>query len=112
MAGNPDKKYEVIGEPELPYGPEVVSLLRDAIHAFKDSRFAEAEELYQRILELEPNAIEAYNNLASIYARQKNMMKLEPCIRQRWRLTPCSSFHAATWPCICSRRANWTKLRR
>ncbi len=64
------RKYEVVPEKEYTYTDEVIALIEQALDAFHEDKQAEAERLFRRTIELEPQAKEAYNNLATLYARQ------------------------------------------
>ncbi len=74
---NPDREWEY--DP-----PEVMELLEQGLIAFSEDRFDAAEEAFERILELNPNVREAYNNLGALYARQGKLDEaramLEKCI--------------------------------
>jgi Flp pilus assembly protein TadD len=82
------RKYEVIEQRELAYSPQVIDLLNDALLAFKEKRLAEAEKLYHRILTLEPQAKEAYNNLATIYARQEKDAQARAMLQKAIEIDP------------------------
>lgn len=64
------RQYEISDEPDGAYTPEVADLLNRGQGAFQRNDYEEAERLFQRALELEPEAKEAYNNLAVIYGRR------------------------------------------
>jgi tetratricopeptide (TPR) repeat protein len=64
------RRQIVTEEKELEYSDEVIDLLDEAIAAFQAGKEKEAEELYQKMITLEPTAKEAYGNLGVIYLKQ------------------------------------------
>ncbi len=66
------RKYEIVDDKEFPYSPKAVDLLDQGLEAFEQNDYARAEDFFRQVLELEPQAKEAYNNLGTIYARQDN----------------------------------------
>jgi len=61
------KKFEITDEPpDLPYSEEVLELLAQAGEAYQGEDWDEAERIYRRVLELEPNCCPAYHNLGVI----------------------------------------------
>ena len=64
------RKVEISGEPETRYTPEVSRLLDRALEIFQRDDYEQAEQLFRRVLEMEPRAREAYNNLGSLYAQR------------------------------------------
>jgi len=64
------RRVEISGEPETQYTPQVSRLLRQALEAHQRDDQDEAERLFLRMVELEPRAREAYNNLGAICARR------------------------------------------
>lgn len=63
QAINPDREWRY--DP-----PEVMELLEQGLIAFRENRLDEAEESFEKILALNPEVREAYNNLGAIYAQQ------------------------------------------
>ena len=61
--------YEISDERSSDYDPDAIDLLVKGHEAFSDGEHELAEQCFQRALELEPRAKEAYNNLGTIYAR-------------------------------------------
>ena len=65
------KRFEVTDEPgDLPYSEEAADLLGQGVEAIHEENLDEAERIYLRILDLEPNCYEACNNLAQIASRR------------------------------------------
>lgn len=62
--------YEITGGRELPYSEEVNTLLAQATETYQQGLEEDAERLFKRVLQWEPRAKEAYNNLAAIYTRR------------------------------------------
>jgi tetratricopeptide (TPR) repeat protein len=56
---------------ESNYAPRVIITLNRAMTAQANGDVERAEELFGRVLELDPNVKEAYNNLGAIYARRE-----------------------------------------
>jgi tetratricopeptide (TPR) repeat protein len=86
------RQYEISDADTLPYDDEVVDLLNEGLAALKADRYDEAERLLQRALELEPRAKEAYNNLASIYARRKDREHAAEMYRAALEIDPLYVF--------------------
>jgi tetratricopeptide (TPR) repeat protein len=64
------RQYEVSDEPDVFYEPKVADLLNRGLKAFKRDKTEQAERLFQRALELDPRAKEAYNNLGTLYSHR------------------------------------------
>jgi tetratricopeptide (TPR) repeat protein len=64
------RRQFITEEWELEYSDEVMALLDEAITAFQAGKEKEAEELYKKMITLEPNAKEAYGNLGVICLKQ------------------------------------------
>jgi tetratricopeptide (TPR) repeat protein len=62
--------HEISDERETEYTAEVAELLNEGVSAFQQGDDDQAEQLLRRAVELDPRAKEAYNNLATIYARR------------------------------------------
>jgi tetratricopeptide (TPR) repeat protein len=86
------RKYEIVPERECPYADEVVTLLEQALDAFREDKYAEAEPLFRRAIELEPQAKEAYNNLATLYARQDKHDQAREMFRAALDIDPLYAF--------------------
>jgi len=70
-------------EKRLPdYSPQVVDLLNRGTRASSRGSTEQAEELFERILELDPNVKEAYNNLGAIYAQRGEHEKAKEVFQQ------------------------------
>ncbi len=79
----------IVEQRELDYAPNVIDLLNQALLAFKDNRNIEAENLYRRVLTLEPRTKEAYNNLATLYAKQDKHVEAKRYFEKRLKSPPC-----------------------
>jgi Tfp pilus assembly protein PilF len=65
-----------------PYSDQVMALLARAVKCMNDGDDAQAELLFRDVLEIEPQAVEAYNNLAAVYERRKDNVR---CHEMLWR---------------------------
>lgn len=74
------------------YAPEVVDLLNLGAEASVRGDRAQAEELFERILELDPNVKEAYNNLGAIYAQRGEHERARDMFRQAIAIDPLYVF--------------------
>jgi tetratricopeptide (TPR) repeat protein len=86
------RKYEILPEKEYPYTDEVIDLLEQALDAFHKDKQKEAERLFLRAIELEPQAKEAYNNLATLYARQDKHDQAREMFRAALDIDPLYAF--------------------
>lgn len=82
------KKYDLIERREPEYSPEVLDLIDSALQDFQKNRTLQAEKKYRRILALEPAAKEAYNNLGTIYARQRKHDQAQEFFQKAIELDP------------------------
>jgi len=64
------RQVRISGQPQTQYTPEVSRLLDEALGVFQQDDHERAEQLFRRVLELEPRAREAYNNLGAIYSHR------------------------------------------
>lgn len=64
------RHIEISDEPDEYYAPEVAELINRATSLLQKQKVEQAEKLFKQVLEMEPKAKEAYNNLAVIYARR------------------------------------------
>ncbi len=64
------RRQLITEEKELEYSEEVIDLYGEAIAASQAGKDKEAEELYKRMIALEPAAKEAYGNLGVIHLKQ------------------------------------------
>jgi len=83
--------YEIAGK-ELPYEGEVVDLLNESLVAMKAGNNDQAEQILQRALSLEPRAKEAYNNLATVYARRQDLDRAAEMYRAALEIDPLYVF--------------------
>ncbi|RME97135.1 MAG: hypothetical protein D6768_20400 [Chloroflexi bacterium] len=63
--------YQVTDEPEVEYSPRVVNLLNKAGKALEQNKLDKAEAYLLQVIKLEPQAKEAYNNLAMVYNQRE-----------------------------------------
>ena len=66
------RRVLISDQPETRYTPQASRLLDQGLEAFQRGEYDQAERLFRRMLELEPHAREAYNNLGTIYARRED----------------------------------------
>ena len=86
------RQYEISDDVVLPYTDEVVDLLNEGLVALKADNNDRAEQVLQRALNLEPRAKEAYNNLASVYARRKDYDRAKEMYRAALEIDPLYVF--------------------
>jgi tetratricopeptide (TPR) repeat protein len=86
------RKYEILPEKDYTYADEVITLLEQALDAFHEDKQAEAERLFKRAIELEPQAKEAYNNLATLYSRQDKHAEAREMLRAALDIDPLYPF--------------------
>lgn len=65
------KQYEIADREEPAYSPKVANLINQGLEAYQSRNMAKAEQLFLQAVQLEPKAVEAYNNLGTIYAHRK-----------------------------------------
>jgi tetratricopeptide (TPR) repeat protein len=86
------RRHEISDEPKAAYPPKVARLLHSGQQALQDGDLAQAEELFQRMRELEPRAKEAYNNLGAIFARRGEDERATEMFRAALDLDPLYVF--------------------
>jgi tetratricopeptide (TPR) repeat protein len=86
------RKYEIVPGKEYAYADEVIDLLEQAMDAFHQDQETEAERLFRRAIELEPQAKEAYNNLAALYASQDRHAEAREMLRAALDIDPLYPF--------------------
>ncbi|PKO24050.1 MAG: hypothetical protein CVU38_00775 [Chloroflexi bacterium HGW-Chloroflexi-1] len=74
------------------YSPEVWDLYAQALTAGREGRVAEAERLYEAMLRIEPNAKEAYNNLATIYLKRGDTARADEYVDKALEIDPLYPF--------------------
>jgi len=74
--------FEITDEPEHPFSPKIVTLMRKAIEALHAHQGARAEPLLKQALELEPDSPSLKNNLAMAYEMQGRRAEAEAMVRQ------------------------------
>lgn len=82
------RRQLITEEQELEYSDEVLDLLGEAIAAFQAGKEKEAEELYRKMIALEPRAKEAYGNLSVIFLQQGRQEKAERYLKKAIELDP------------------------
>jgi tetratricopeptide (TPR) repeat protein len=82
------RRQLITEEWELDYSDEVMALLDEAITAFQAGKEKEAEELYQKMITLEPNAKEAYGNLGVICLKQGRDEEAERLLQKAIEIDP------------------------
>jgi tetratricopeptide (TPR) repeat protein len=76
----------------LDYSPQVADLVRRGILASSRGSAEQAEDLFERALELDPSAKEAYNNLGAIYAHRGEHERARKMFRQAIAIDPLYVF--------------------
>lgn len=74
------------------YAPEVWQFYEQAVTAQRENRMADAERLYEAMLKIEPNAKEAYNNLAMIYQARGETARMDAAIEKALAIDPLYPF--------------------
>lgn len=82
------RRQLITEERKTEYTEEVVALLDEAITAFQAGKEKEAEELYKKMITLEPNAKEAYGNLGVIYLKQGRHEEAERALQKAIEIDP------------------------
>ena len=82
------RKYDISDEYVSDYEPEVAELLNEGLAAFQQENLDRAERLFQRAIELEPRAKQAYNNLGALYSQQEEMEQAREMLRAAIRIDP------------------------
>lgn len=82
------RRYDVSDEYVSEYEPEVAEVLNAGLKAFQEEKIQEAERLFQRALELDPRAKQAYNNLGAIYSQQGNQEQAKKALRAALEIDP------------------------
>ncbi len=86
------RQYEISGESEIEYSPQAADLLEQGTRASQQGENEQAERLFQRVLELEPRAKEAYNNLGTIYANREEHAQAREAFQTALELDPLYVF--------------------
>jgi len=79
--------YEISDE-ETAYTQEVADLLNAGLVALQEDDEEQAEEMFRRVLALNPRAKEAYNNLGALYARRQEHDQAREMFRQAVEIDP------------------------
>jgi tetratricopeptide (TPR) repeat protein len=86
------RQYEISGEREAQYAPQVMELLNQGLQAFQGGDHDQAERLFRRALKQEPRAKEAYNNLGTLYARRGEHERAREMYRAALEIDPLYVF--------------------
>lgn len=84
--------YEISGQRATPYSEEAARALNEGTRALKQGNADKAQRLFQRALELEPRAKEAYNNLGAIHARRQEHERAKEMYRAALEIDPLYVF--------------------
>jgi tetratricopeptide (TPR) repeat protein len=79
---------------ESDYAPRAIETLNRGLTAFQLGNVEQAEELFERVLKLDPNVKEAYNNLGTIYARRGEHERAREMFRKALAIDPLYVFPA------------------
>ena len=82
------RRQFITEERELEYSDQIIDLLEEATTAFQEGKEKEAEELYQKMITLEPTAKEAYGNLGVIYLKQGRDEEAEEFLQKAIEIDP------------------------
>lgn len=77
---------------ESSYSPRVMDTLNRGQTAYQEGDVDRAEELFERVLELDPNVKEAYNNLGTIYAKREEHERARDMFRRAVEIDPLYVF--------------------
>lgn len=86
------RQYEITEDPEVFYTPGTADLLNRGQEAFQQNEYETAERLFQRALDLEPRAKEAYNSLAALYAHRGDHERAKKMYREAMDVDPTYVF--------------------
>ncbi len=86
--------YDMSGEMtrDSPYAPRLANMLNRALVANKSGDIERAEELFERVLEFDPDVKEAYNNLGAIYAGRDEHERARRMFRKAAEIDPLYVF--------------------
>jgi tetratricopeptide (TPR) repeat protein len=82
------RRQLITEERELEYSDEAIALLDQAVTAFREGKKRKAEKLYQKVIELEPTAKEAYGNLGVVYLQQGRYAEAEAYLQKALEIDP------------------------
>jgi tetratricopeptide (TPR) repeat protein len=80
--------YEIHDERRTEYALQVADLLDQGEQALRQDDQERAERLFRRALKLEPRAVEAYNNLGTIYARRQDHTRAKEMFHAALEIDP------------------------
>ncbi len=86
------QQYEISEERTWDYAPEVMELLDQGMEAFQQNDLVQAEQLLQRVLELDPGVKEAYHNLGAFYSRRGEIERARELYQSALELDPLYVF--------------------
>ena len=58
-------------------------IIQEGVIAYNEERFEDAEVIFKKAIKLKPDHADAYNNLATLLQKKKNMMKQRKTIKKR-----------------------------
>jgi Flp pilus assembly protein TadD len=86
------RQQEISDEPPRQYAPQVIDLLDQGTRASQQGDDQQAEQSFRRVLELEPRAPEAYNNLGALYARRGDHERAKEAFQAALEIDPTYAF--------------------
>jgi tetratricopeptide (TPR) repeat protein len=82
-------RHQLIAEErKLEYSDQIIALLEEATIAFHEGREKEAEELYKKIIALEPAVRQAHGNLGALYFKQGQHEEAERFLQKAIEIDP------------------------
>jgi tetratricopeptide (TPR) repeat protein len=82
------RRQLITEEQEWEYSDQVIALLEDANVAFHEGEEGKAEELYKKVIALEPTARQAYGNLGALYFKQGRHDEAERSLQKAIEIDP------------------------
>ncbi|MBN1658676.1 MAG: tetratricopeptide repeat protein [Anaerolineae bacterium] len=82
------RQIEISERERPPYSPAVMALHAQGMEALETGDLARAEKRLRRAIELEPNAPDIYNNLATVYSRREEHDRAQELFRRAIELDP------------------------
>jgi type IV pilus biogenesis/stability protein PilW len=86
----PSKSVEIVqvGGKEYSLAREVLTHFNRGVHLSQQRNFAGAAQAYEKVIELEPNYVEAYNNLAIVYQEMGDWEKARSTYQKSVEINP------------------------
>lgn len=82
------RRFEVTSDIQIPYSEEVQRMLSEATLLMKLGELKKAEQLFRQVLEIEPTAKEAYQNLAVLFNRRGDQETAEALVKKALEIDP------------------------